>query len=57
MFVTHDMDEALKLGDRIAIMRDGKLLQLDTPEKILHEPAPDLLKSSLASIGLCKTQN
>ena len=33
------MDEALKLGDRIAIMKDGKLLQLDTPEKILHEPA------------------
>lgn len=39
IFVTHDMDEALKLGDRIAIMRDGDLLQLDTPEKILHEPA------------------
>jgi len=39
VFVTHDMDEALKLGDRIAIMKDGKLLQLDTPEKILHEPS------------------
>lgn len=39
VFVTHDMDEALKLGDRIAIMKDGKLLQLDTPEKLLHEPA------------------
>lgn len=39
VFVTHDMDEALKMGDRIAIMRDGKLLQLDTPEKLLHEPA------------------
>lgn len=38
IFVTHDMDEALKLGDRIAIMKDGKLLQLDTPEKLLHEP-------------------
>ena len=33
------MDEALKLGDRIAIMRDGNLLQIDTPEKILQEPA------------------
>ena len=33
------MDEALKMGDRIAIMKDGKLLQLDTPEKLLHEPA------------------
>ena len=39
VFVTHDMDEALKMGDRIAIMKDGHLLQLDTPEKILHEPA------------------
>lgn len=39
IFVTHDMDEALKMGDRIAIMRDGHLLQLDTPEKLLHEPA------------------
>ncbi|MGJ9457347.1 betaine/proline/choline family ABC transporter ATP-binding protein [Oceanobacillus sp. CF4.6] len=39
VFVTHDMDEALKLGDRIAIMKDGALLQLDTPEKLLHEPA------------------
>ncbi len=39
VFVTHDMDEALKMGDRIAIMKDGQLLQLDTPEKLLHEPA------------------
>ncbi|MFS0577421.1 betaine/proline/choline family ABC transporter ATP-binding protein [Sporosarcina sp. 179-K 3D1 HS] len=39
VFVTHDMDEALKMGDRIAIMKDGNLLQLDTPEKLLHEPA------------------
>ncbi|SDN78815.1 osmoprotectant transport system ATP-binding protein [Psychrobacillus sp. OK028] len=39
VFVTHDMDEALKLGDRIAIMKDGNLLQIDTPEKLLLEPA------------------
>lgn len=39
IFVTHDMDEALKLGDRIAIMKDGKLLQIDTPEKLLYEPS------------------
>lgn len=39
VFVTHDMDEALKLGDRIAIMKDGKLLQLDTPDKLLSSPA------------------
>lgn len=35
VFVTHDMDEALKLGDRIAVMKDGKILQYDTPENIL----------------------
>ncbi|NEU30985.1 betaine/proline/choline family ABC transporter ATP-binding protein [bacterium LRH843] len=44
VFVTHDMDEALKLGDRIAIMKDGELIQLDTPEKILHEPANDFVE-------------
>lgn len=39
VFVTHDIDEALKMGDRIAIMKDGSLLQLDTPETILNDPA------------------
>ncbi|WP_277587033.1 betaine/proline/choline family ABC transporter ATP-binding protein [Psychrobacillus antarcticus] len=44
VFVTHDMDEALKLGDRIAIMKDGNLLQIDTPEKILQEPASSFVE-------------
>lgn len=39
VFVTHDMDEALKLGDRICIMKDGIILQYDTPEEILKNPA------------------
>jgi osmoprotectant transport system ATP-binding protein len=39
VFVTHDIDEALKLGDRIAILRDGALVQYDTPEAILARPA------------------
>lgn len=39
VFVTHDMDEALKLADRICIMKDGHILQLDTPENILKKPA------------------
>jgi osmoprotectant transport system ATP-binding protein len=39
IFVTHDMDEALKMGDRIAVMKDGEILQFDTPEKLLREPA------------------
>ncbi|MCY6369998.1 betaine/proline/choline family ABC transporter ATP-binding protein [Clostridium ganghwense] len=39
VFVTHDMDEALKLGDRICIMKDGVILQYDTPEEILKNPS------------------
>lgn len=39
VFVTHDMDEALKLGDRIAIMKEGELLQLDTPDQLLNHPS------------------
>jgi osmoprotectant transport system ATP-binding protein len=39
VFVTHDMDEALKLGDRIAVMKEGELLQLDTPDRLLSNPA------------------
>ena len=39
VFVTHDMDEALKLANRIAIMSEGKVVQFDTPENILRNPA------------------
>lgn len=39
VFVTHDMDEALALGERIAIMKDGSPVQVDTPERLLNEPA------------------
>lgn len=39
VFVTHDMDEAIKIGDRICIMKDGDILQIDKPENILKNPA------------------
>jgi osmoprotectant transport system ATP-binding protein len=39
VFVTHDMDEAIKLGDRICLLKDGDILQFDTPEEILKNPA------------------
>jgi osmoprotectant transport system ATP-binding protein len=39
VFVTHDIDEAIKMGDRIAILREGKLVQYDTPDTILAHPA------------------
>lgn len=44
VFVTHDMDEALKLGDRIVIMRDGELVQCDTPDEILRNPANEFVE-------------
>ena len=43
IFVTHDIDEAIKLGDRIAIMNAGRLEQYDTPAAILAKPASDLV--------------
>lgn len=39
VFITHDLNEALKLGDKIAIMRDGEIVQIGTPEEILTSPA------------------
>lgn len=44
VFVSHDMDEALKLADRIVIMRDGELVQCDTPEEILRNPANEFVE-------------
>ncbi|MCC3371622.1 ABC transporter ATP-binding protein [Cohnella sp. REN36] len=45
VFVTHDMDEAIKLGDTIVLMRDGAIVQTGKPEQILRHPANDFVKS------------
>jgi osmoprotectant transport system ATP-binding protein len=45
IFVTHDIDEAIKMGDRIAIMRDGHLVQVATPDELLAKPADDFVAS------------
>ena len=44
VFVTHDLHEALKLGDRITIMRNGEVVQIGTPEEIVTHPADDYVK-------------
>lgn len=49
IFVTHDMDEALKLGDRIGVMNDGELLQVDTPKAIAQHPANKFVEDFFAS--------
>jgi osmoprotectant transport system ATP-binding protein len=45
VFVTHDMDEALILGSLVAIMRDGRLIQADTPRALLASPADDFVRN------------
>ncbi|MBC7342733.1 MAG: betaine/proline/choline family ABC transporter ATP-binding protein [Clostridia bacterium] len=44
LFVTHDMDEALKLGDRIVIMREGEILQVGSPEDLIRNPADEFVR-------------
>jgi glycine betaine/proline transport system ATP-binding protein len=41
VFITHDFDEAIRLADRIAIMKDGAVIQVDTPEQLVLAPADD----------------
>ena len=41
VFITHDLNEAMFLGDRIAVMRDGEIVQIGTPDEILTNPAND----------------
>lgn len=49
VFVTHDWEEAVRLGDRIAIMRDGEILQIGTSEEILTKPANDYVRNFVKS--------
>ena len=49
IFFTHDMDEALKIADKICIMKDGKVAQYDTPENILRNPANDFVRDFIGS--------
>jgi len=55
IFVTHDIDEAIKLGDRIAVMQHGKIAQLDSAEEILKNPANDFVEKFVGLNRLWKT--
>lgn len=50
IFITHDLNEALKLGDRIALMRDGRIVQLGTPEEIVGAPADDYVRDFVRDV-------
>ena len=56
VFVTHDMDEALKLADRIVIMQDGKVVQFDTPDNILMNPANEFVENFLGEDRLSQAR-
>ena len=50
VFITHDLPEALRLGDRIAIMRDGRIVQLGSPEDLVGSPADDYVANFVRDI-------
>ncbi|NVJ13600.1 glycine betaine/L-proline ABC transporter ATP-binding protein [Myxococcus sp. AM010] len=54
VFITHDLDEALKLGGRIVIMKDGCIAQLGTPEEILTSPADDYVRAFVEHVDRTK---
>lgn len=54
MFITHDLDEAVRIGDRIAIMRDGRIIQIGTAEDIVMNPADNYVSDFVAGISRLK---
>jgi glycine betaine/proline transport system ATP-binding protein len=54
VFITHDLDEAIRIGHRIAIMKDGRIVQIGTPEAIVTEPADDYVSDFVAGISRLK---
>lgn len=54
VFITHDLDEAVRIGDRIAIMHDGRLIQVGTAEEIVMHPADDYVADFVAGISRLK---
>lgn len=54
VFITHDINEAFKIGDRVAIMKDGEIIQVDTPERMSSNPATDYVKQFIDSADKTK---
>lgn len=55
IFVTHDMDEAVKLADRIVFMKNGKIIQADTPEEMLRNPADPIISNFMGKLSQSST--
>ncbi|WLR58498.1 quaternary amine ABC transporter ATP-binding protein [Guptibacillus hwajinpoensis] len=54
VFITHDLDEALRIGDRIALMKDGSIVQIGSPEEIMTNPANDYVERFVEDVDLSK---
>ena len=54
VFITHDLEEAVRVGHRIAIMRDGKVIQIGTPEQIVVNPADEYVADFVKGISRLK---
>lgn len=54
LFITHDLDEAIRIGDRIAIMKDGVIVQIGTPEEIVMNPVDDYVREFVQGISKLK---
>lgn len=51
IFISHDIQEALKMGDRIAVMKDGSIVQIGTPEELVLQPANDYIKAFIQDVN------
>ena len=54
VFITHDLDEAIRIGSRIAIMKDGRIVQIGTPEEIVTHPIDDYVRDFVEGISTLK---
>ena len=54
IFITHDLNEALRIGDRIALMKDGEIMQIGTGEEILTNPANDYVREFVEEVDRSK---
>jgi len=54
VFITHDLDEAIRIGNRIAIMKDGRIVQIGTPEEIVTNPSDDYVRDFVEGISRLK---
>jgi glycine betaine/proline transport system ATP-binding protein len=57
VFISHDLDEAIRIGDRIAIMQGGEVCQIGTPEEIINNPANDYVKSFFKGVDVTSVLN